>query len=290
MIEKIFIPTVNRVDNQITYNHLPDSLKKRVVMVVQAWERDRYTYDCEYLVLPDTPEYHFSDYYCLPKTRRMIYQAGRSMKYCVLDDDLQFGRRNAKYFGGESNMEKSKRTCTEADVLDMFSLYDSWLDDESVTVCGCAHPEHPPNNTPYANNTSLGSALWINGTHFSSILDDLDLTSVRVMEDTCFLLTLLSRGYGNRKSEEFVFYNSSILKKNMKSTVWDQQTFDQTHKDHKYIERLFPDVFKILYDENGNRLSGGYRDYGKVKVQWSKAYKIAKKRSEQSTLERFLSD
>ena len=38
MIDKIFIPTVNRIDNQITYNALPDELKRQVVFVVQSWE------------------------------------------------------------------------------------------------------------------------------------------------------------------------------------------------------------------------------------------------------------
>ena len=36
MIERIFIPTVHRVDQQITFNNLPDELKGRVTMVVQA--------------------------------------------------------------------------------------------------------------------------------------------------------------------------------------------------------------------------------------------------------------
>ena len=54
MIDKIFIPTVRRVNNQITYNGLPDELKKRVVFVVQAWEREQYHYDAEYLVLPES--------------------------------------------------------------------------------------------------------------------------------------------------------------------------------------------------------------------------------------------
>lgn len=287
MIEKIFIPTVNRVDSQIAYINLPDTLKSRVVMVVQAWEREKYTYDCDYMVLPDTEEYHYSNYYCLPKTRKKIYEAGKDIKYCVMDDDITFGRRNAKYFGEASNMEKSKRVATEHDVLEMFDLYDKWLDD--VTVCGCSHVENPPGRTKYRSNSSLGSVLWINGTHFRDILPELDLTSVRVMEDTCFLLTLLTRGYANRVSDEFVFFNESVKKKTMKSTVWDTQTFEQTHRDHKYIQTLFPDVFTILYDKDGNREKGGYRDYGKVKVQWSKAYKQAKK-SPVSTLESFLND
>ena len=269
---KIFIPTVNRPDNQITYSNLPESLKKNVTMVVQAWERDKYDYDCDYLVLPDSEEYHFSHYYCISKTRKFIYEAGKDIKYAVLDDDLLFGRRNAKYWTGISNMETSKRKCTEQDVLDMFSMYEKWLDEEEVTVCGCSHSENPPMGKAFSRNSSLGSALWINGEDFREELPELDLTSVKVMEDTYFLLQLLDRGYGNKVSQEFVFFNQSVHKKSMKSTIWDEQTFQNTLKDHKIVEAAFPGIFTILYDENGERVKGGFRDYGKVSVKWSKAY------------------
>jgi hypothetical protein len=246
-------------------------------MVVQAWERPLYNYSCDYLVLPDTPEYHYTDYYCLSKTRKLIYETGKNIKYCVLDDDITFGRRNTKYFGMVDNMPKSKRKSTESDVLEMFDLYGRWLDEPEVTMCGCSHNENPPSTKSYTNNSSLGSALWINGKDFAHILPDLELTKVRVMEDTCFILSLLTRGYGNRVSQEFTFYNTSVLKKNMSSTVWDQQTFEQTHNDHKIVEGMFPGLFTILYDNDGNRTKGGFRDYGKVKVQWNKAYKESKK-------------
>ena len=49
MIDKIFIPTVNRIDNQITYNALPDELKRQVVFVVQSWEREKYNFNVDYL-------------------------------------------------------------------------------------------------------------------------------------------------------------------------------------------------------------------------------------------------
>lgn len=270
MIERIFIPTVNRSDNQITYNNLPDVLKERVTMVVQAWERDKYQYPCDYLVLPE--EVNLDDYYCISKTRKIIYEAGQNMKYAVLDDDLTFGRRNAKYWTGESNMEMSKRKATEEDILEMFDLYSKWLDEPSVTVCGCGHSENPPQDKPYSNNSSLGSALWINGNDFKDILPELELTRVKVMEDTVFLLSLLSRGYGNRVSQEFIFFNNSVHKKSMKSTIWDEQTFENTHRDHKIAESMFPGIFTILYDDNGERVKGGFRDYGKVRVEWSKAF------------------
>lgn len=275
MIEKIYIPTVHRVDNQIAFNSLPDELKKITVLVVQAWERPQYKYDCEYLVLPDTDEYHYSNYYCLPKTRLKIYQSGRNMKYAVLDDDIVFGRRNSKYFGQPSNMEKSKRISNFDDIIEMFSLFDSWLDIPDVTVCGCSHVQFPPGRKLYSTNASLGGALWINGKHFSNMLDSFNLVDVRVGEDVNFLLTLLTNGYGNRVSQEFIFFNHSVLQsKILKSAVWDNQSFEKTHNDHKILEKKFPNIFKILYDSSGGRVSGGFRDYGKTKIFWSKAYRL----------------
>jgi len=274
MIKKIFIPTVDRATNQITYNNLPPELQQRVVMVVQAWERPQYNYPCEYLVLPE--EINVDDYYCLPKTRKIIYEAGQNMKYAVLDDDVTFGRRNAKYWTNQSNMEKSKRPATAADVLEMFDLYSKWLDLPTVTVCGCGHAENPPQGNEYSNNASLSSAFWINGNDFKDLLPELELTRTKVAEDTVFLLSLLSRGYGNRVSQEFIFFNNSVHKKNMKSTIWDQQTFEATHQDHKIIEQMFPEIYKILYNADGTRVQGGFRNYGKTRISYSKAYKQSK--------------
>jgi hypothetical protein len=274
MIEKIFIPTVHRVDNQITYNNLPKDLQRRIVFVVQAWERDQYKYDAEYLVLPNTKEYHYSDYYCLARTRKLIYEHGRNIKYAMLDDDVRFYRRNLKYFGQSSNMERSKRLCDENDLLEMFELYDNWLSEEDVTVCGCSFIENHPGDKIYRNNASLSSALWINGSDFEDILDDLDLTCVRIGEDILFLLTLLSRGYGNRVSNEFVCFNTSVTKKTtMSSTVWDNQSYEDTLKDYIILEQKFPNVFKILRDSDGKQLPGGVRDFGKMRTHWSRAYR-----------------
>ncbi len=276
MIERIFIPTVNRADNQITYDNLPDALKQRVTMVVQAWERDKYQYPCDYLVLPE--EINLDDYYCLPKTRKIIYEAGQNMKYAVLDDDLTFGRRNAKYWTDESNMEMSKRKATEADVLEMFDLYSKWLDEPTVTVCGCGHAENPPQGNEYSNNASLSSAYWINGNDFKDLLPELELTRTKVAEDVVFLLSLLAHGYGNRVSQEFIFFNNSVHKADMTSTVWDEQTYENTQRDHKIVESMFPGIFTILYDDKtGERISGGFRDFGKSKIRWSEAFGSAQR-------------
>ena len=281
MIEKIFIPTVNRVDNQITYNSLPKQLKDRVVFVVQSWERDQYHYDAEYLVLPD----HITTEHPRPvsHTREYIYHHAKNMKYAMIDDDISFARRNAKYWTGESNMEKSKRKCTEDDILEMFQLYSDWLDEPDVTICGCSHSENPPSGKAYQNNTSIGSATWINGRDFADFLPKMKLTETRVAQDIVFVLSLLTNGYGNRVSQEFCFYNASVMKKTMKSDIWDSQTIETVIKDHKVIENMFPGIFQILYNDNGDRADGGFRDLGKWRCHWSKAYK----QSQTNSLEEF---
>lgn len=270
MIDKIYIPTLHRVDNQITYNGLPDSLKERVVFVVQAWERDQYTYDNEYLVLPDwiTPDSSRP----LAHTRKVILEAARNQRYAMIDDDIIFKRRNAKYWTGTSNMEMSKRVATDDDVINMFDTFDAWLDEDSVTFCGPGFIENPPSGKPFSNNTSMSSAFWFDGPKFSHVLDELPITETKVAQDAVLILSLLTRGFGNRSSTEFCMENKSVVTK-MDSAIWDTQTKETVMRDHKRIEELFPGLFVILYDESGDRVSGGFRNYGKSRIHWSKAFK-----------------
>ena len=272
MIERIYIRTVRRVDNQITYNNLPDELKSKVIMVVQEWEREEYNYDCEYLILPKHITLDFPK--ALTMTSEIIYHHAKNIKYAMLDDDITFSRRNAKYWTGESNMEKSKRKCTDEDIIEMFKMFDEWLDESEVTFCGCGF-SRPPSEVHYMKNQSLSSAFWIDGRKLSKILSELDLTYTRVAQDVVFILSLLTRGHGNRVSNEFLFNNVSTTKKSMKSEQWDNQKIEDTLKDHREIEKRFPGIFKVLYDAEG-RIAGGFRNQGKSKIYWKKAYESSK--------------
>jgi hypothetical protein len=265
VIEKIFIPTVNRPNDQITYNSFPDELKKRVTLVVQEWEYDQYSYDCDYLVLPK--EFNISEHLTLAKTRDIIHKAGTTMKYCMADDDLILYRRNQKYFRKESNMKNSKRIANDDDILEMFELFDKWLDEPTVSFCCPSHIEFAPDPVPYNTNYSMTSFVCYNGPNFSKDLDDLPTTVVRYGEDTLFILGMLSRGYGNRISNEYTVDNISLRGK-LYDTVWAKGTFNDVWADHKKIEELFPNYYKILLDDNGDRIKGGFRDYGKVKVNY----------------------
>ncbi|MCL7409444.1 hypothetical protein [Marivivens donghaensis] len=269
-MERIFIPTVNRPKQQITYEHLPPHLQKRVTLVVQEWEQNNYNYDCDYLVLPS--EINLGDRLCLAKTRAHIYRTARNEKYAVLDDDIVFKRRNSKRFTGNSNMATSSRQATDDDLTEMFELFSQWLDEKNVTLCGASQVQNIPATQAYRNNASLSSAIWVNGSDFSDVLDDLPLTEVKYGEDTLFFLSLLTRGFGNRVSQEFCFENKS-LGKDLQQSLWDSATHDEVWRDHQRIQELLPDFFKVLLDAEGNRVPGGFRNYGKVRTYWSKAFK-----------------
>ena len=281
MIERIFIPTLNRVDKQITLERLPKVLQEKVTLVVQHWERPKYNYDVAYLVLPKNLD--TSDYLCLAKTREIIYEEGKYMKYAIIDDDITFTRRNQKRWGNPSNMEKTQRKCNDQDHIDMFNTFSRWLDDPSVTFGGCSHLENIPATKEYKENTSIGSAVWFNGNDFRDILHDLPTTIVKYSEDTLFFLSLLSRGFGNRISTEYAFENKSVHGK-INSDVWDESTHKEVWADHKKIEEMFPNFYKVLLDENGERVKGGYRDFGKVRVQWNKCFKSSQQQQQPTLL------
>jgi len=270
MIEKIYIPTACRVNNQVTYNNLPKELQEKVVFVVQEWERDQYHYDAEYIVLP--PEIKIGAKNALSRTRKIIYNIAKNERYAMLDDDLHFKRRNSKYWNGISNMEKSSRICTEDDVREMFETYDKWLDN-GVTFCGCAQQNNPPFGNVSEDNRAMSSCYWINGADWADKIDEMRLDETRVAQDVLLIIGLLSRGFRNRVSNEFIFANQSIASKKETSIHWDQTEFDEVHENHKLIESMYPKYFKILYDENGDRVPGGFRDFGKTSVKWSQAYK-----------------
>jgi len=270
MIEKIYINTVCRPKNQITYNNLPRELQKRVVFVVQEWERDQYDYDAEYLVLP--PDISIKNKNALSRTRKVIFEKAKNERYALLDDDLHFKRRNSKYWNGISNMDMSSKVCSDEDVLEMFETFDSWLSN-GVTFCGCAQQNNPPFSNPYEDNRSLSSCFWINGYDWKDKIEEMRLDEVKVAQDVLMIIGLLSRGFRNRVSNEFIFANQSLASKKEKSIQWDETMFDEVHENHKFIQSMYPKYFKILYDSDGNRIPGGFRDMGKISIKWSQAYK-----------------
>ena len=285
MIERIYIPTVRRADNQITFNNLPTELQSRVVMVVEPGERHLYRYDlAEYLEIPES---FVGDYYQLSRTRKFIHEHAGPIKYAVIDDDLTIRRRNSKYWTGESNMETSRRDATQTEILEAFATFNIWLDECDIGIVGLSTPDAPPATAEYVDTKGVFGMLFIDGRMLSEHLPEMDLTSIRVAEDVLFIYECLSRGINTRQSTEWMYDNGS-LKKDMQSTrvVWtdmhDVQPKDHFQTDEHYmalehIRTKFPEGIKI-YEKEGRRKNTKY---------WKKVYQSI---NQGPSLEEFFDD
>ena len=226
MIEKIYIPTAKRENNQITYENMPEELQKRVIMVLRPEDRPLYKYDCEYLVVPDEMVGTWTE---LAQTRKLIHKHAGNIKYAMIDDDIVINRRNAKYWTGISNMDKSRRKATKDEISLMYEQVSKWLDEPDIGIVGLSAPDVPPSDKEYHDTTNVNTYCFYDGRMISKVIDEMDITSVRVSEDMLFLYEALSRGINSRKSEEWVFDNRSQVDKNLQDTriVW-KGMFDET--------------------------------------------------------------
>lgn len=272
-IERIYIPTVRRAENQITFNNLPDELKKRVVMVVEPRERHLYNYDCEYL---EIPEKLVGTWTQLAETRLFIHKHAGPIKYCVADDDIIIRKRNSKYWSDTSDMEKSKRDATQEEILRLYETVDKWFDEPDIGVVGLSDCWSPPSSDLYNDTKDVYSYTFCDGRMISKIIDDIDICSLRIAEDVLFLFEILSRGINTRRSTEFMYDNRSQVDKKLKNTreIWSgmyeeenrPDDFFQT-KEHydalRYIQKKYPHAVKI-YEKDGKMKNTKY---------WKKVYK-----------------
>ena len=112
----------------------------------------------------------------------------------------------------------------------------------------------------------------------SKVIDEMDITTLRIAEDLLFLFEALSRGINTRKSNEFMYDNRSMVDKNLAESreVWtgmfknkedrpdNYYQSDEHYKSLKYIQKKYPHIIKIFKDENGKK---------KNRIAWKKIYK-----------------
>ena len=257
MIDRIYIPTYKRHDNQVTWNNLPKEYQKKVVMVVQKQEMDLYDYDCDFLPVDNEIG--------IAKTREIISHYAGTERYSVLDDDITFIRRNEKYFErvridtrtkneyppygeqadwkqygkwietNDSNMSGANRIMNKKDFDDMYTIFHSWMDD-GIFHCGHRRAQYPPAYR-YRDNAFFNSAHHIDGKVLSEFIDDIDWTYCEVGEDAHFMLEYLTRGYCNRRSDEFGFQADNYQEGGC--SVFRDAKYH--NREHEKLRKKFPD-------------------------------------------------
>jgi len=260
---RIIIPTLGRMDNQISYNNLPKYWQKKTIFVVQVHEYDEMEkrYPGQVKVLPG----HVDK---IAGTRKWIYENYSKDRYFVLDDDLQFQLKSLDKTG-------NKIWCThymsDQDFDDGMAQVSDWMD-EGISF-GCWNPTWviPSINLyPHVENSRIMTNCFFNG---PALPDDLEWERTISSEDMDTTLQLLSRGYENRCSTRFMSNPGPSAGEGGCSAY---RTLEVHNESQRKLAAIWPDFVRT---HEKIVLSGGFK--GKMRlmtrVQWKKAFASSQK-------------
>ena len=245
MIEHIYIPTLGRSQNQITFNGLPKNVQQITSLVVQPKEEHLYA-NYPIVVLPDND-------IGITATRKWIYSNSKFDKYGVFDDDLRFIRRTP-------NGERSKRTMTEDDWIYLLTYTNNWLG--KFPLIGLCQGDLPPTGKQYIDLTNSTAAFFFNKQLMPDV-DELDW-SLPVCEDIHMVLQLFKQGYKNRVWQEF----GCISKMLSEGGCNEWRTLDLINNTHAQLIDLYPGY--VSWNGVKENVMGG--EYKKIKIKWKKMY------------------
>jgi hypothetical protein len=258
-MDRIYIPTLGRVDKQIFYNFIPDKWKKMVTLVVQKDERGLYELDCDYFVTENNIG--------LAKTEELICRHAGKIRYIISDDDISLYRRNSKYYwrhGGTSNMPGCKRKFINEDWDNMIEDFNKSHND-GIVMCGSRHESLPPRTT-YGGHFESGPCFGIysvDGNIFSNIIDDVDFTFAPLASDLNLTMEVLTRGYRIRLFDKYLYDQGVRFATGGKGTYDERIKIEDN--DMRKLQKKYP---KYIISQNKRDKNGRL----KYTRKWSKAY------------------
>ena len=258
-MDKIYIPTLGRVNKQITYNNLPDFLKKKTVLVIQPKEKNLHG-DKQTLILPDND-------IGICKTRKFLYEYANSKKerYGVFDDDLTFLKRQPK------GNKPVKVEMSSEDWRECINVTNNWFDN-NISFSALRVGVIPPRYKDYIDNSAAYTAYFFNGENLPSP-NKLDW-SIELGEDTHLVLQLLRLGYSNRVWDKFIFHQ----KEHSEGGCNTYRTSKMINDGCKQLIDAHPNY--VYYDKNKFRVKKFDNDMTfKIRIKWKNAYLDSQKGS-----------
>lgn len=267
MIE-IIIPTLGRVDKQITLASVPEKYHSFVTLIAQEHEYDELT-----------EKYPTANVWCLPSgteglalTRAIIAEEWKGKRYFCMDDDLKFLRI-------DTDTMKAKKGFDESDFDDMIAEVEGKMDE------GYVHGGLSVHNTPPAEQQfNYNSRIWTN-VWYSENMDPSGVTwyvhNKQCAQDFYVNLQLLTTGHQNVVHNHFRVNTSAT---NAPGGVAAYRTIEWNNKWQQFLADEFPDFVEV-YEKV--QASGPWAGMPKkaVKIKWKKAYESSIK--PESTLEDF---
>ncbi len=266
---KIVIPTLGRMDKQLTYNALPDKYKKKVNFIVQAHEFEdmKSRYGDQVIGLPE----HIKT---IAPTREWLFNHFKDDRFFVFDDDLAFTIKEPNT-GGDTKWKA--RPFIDSDFDEIFELVESWMDDGISH--GCLQPTWVMpslDNWPYGDNGKIMTNVFYDG---PKIPRDIKWDRVPAAEDFDVNLQLLTKGYPNRISSKYMV---SPLETNAAGGCSEWRTLEVHNNAQILLGEIWPDYVKVREKEVK---SGPWK--GEIKLATTIYHKKAFKDSQTNSLEDF---
>jgi len=173
---KVYIPTIGRVDRQVTLAALPERWKERTWLIQQNSESHTH----QYFSCPVTR---------IAQVRQWVVEETEGEKLLMLDDDLQFFTRTIE--------DPRLRRATPEEVGIALDMLDSWLDERAMVGFGPVFMNQQY-RVPYIECARVAHSFGFQRSVLRS--EGIRFTDVVFSEDFHVTLSLLERGYANRIS------------------------------------------------------------------------------------------
>lgn len=258
---QIFIPTLGRIDRQATLANIPNKLLPITWLVVDSEEFQEF--DRKF-------DDHINIMTCphkgIAKVRKFIMERATSRHVMFMSDDLRFYHRGKLSESGEYHHledNSDKQTCA------MVELLYRWLESgfAHVGVSPRQFNRHCPKTF---KDVDRMHDLYAYDKHVF-LAQEIKWDRVAVMEDMDVTLQLLTLGFPNRVSYQYVWnqYGS-----NAKGGCSTYRTYEVQAAAAEKMERLWPDFVTVV--ERKVKGWGPMNIRKDIRVQWKKAYKEGK--------------
>lgn len=274
MIEHIIIPTLGRMDTQVTYNNLPQKYKDITTFVVQDHEYDEMEkrYLGKVLRLP-------VEINRIAPTREWIFNNFRTSRHFVFDDDLSFVVKEPNPNPGGTKWLSHKFTEEEFDTA--FNLCNRWMD-EGIVYGGLMPAWLIPdiNQWPERECQRVMTNVFYDGPNVPS---GIEWNRVAAAEDFDVNLQLLTRGFKNRISAKYMV---SCSETNAVGGCSTWRTIEVHNEAQKKLVELWPQFIKLTEKPVTSGPWKGLIKYGTI-IQHKKAYQSSQQQITTNSLEDF---
>jgi hypothetical protein len=250
----IYIPTYKRLDKQPTLNYIPEQLRDRTRLVVDASEIDLYTEKYgKNLVVGMPPSVKG-----ISKTRQWILENSQDKYAMMLDDDMSFAVRR------EGKLPK----CEPQDMVDMYELLSSWLDNGFVHVGMSQRAFNHLEENDYVEIARMNNVYAFN---VKKVLDcGARFDRTKLMQDFDMTLTLLEKGFKNRVTYQYCWGQGKSGAPGGCSEYRDLSLMKEVAE---HLARLHPGLVHVVQKESAEAWGGGVGNLRwDVNIEWKKAF------------------